>query len=221
MHQTYPARYQDAWGEEQTIIENDGKRLRMIVRGVEFLGTDFDSLQPTPDQADLDLTSFTLYYGSLCACLLECVMPLPVMVGGELKAGQLMMRLQLGYPRPEGNRGIDQETLKLCLSFDGDSFWSKGTSNGFFEDQLRDIQHALPKGTYLKACISCALSDYSPYGNGLFGDLACFRTNKAAYRQVTGKRDLLAIWDTMTEFVQETYLCSEFERRGSEIGYRG
>ena len=34
----YPARYHDALGEEQTIIENDGKQLRMVVRGVEFVG---------------------------------------------------------------------------------------------------------------------------------------------------------------------------------------
>jgi hypothetical protein len=38
MIHSYPARYQDAQGEEHTIIENNGKRLRMVVRGVGLLG---------------------------------------------------------------------------------------------------------------------------------------------------------------------------------------
>ena len=119
--------------------------------------------------------------------------------------------LLLGQPRPEGNRGIDQETLRLRFSFGGAFFWSPWASGGFFEDELQDIPQALPEGAYLKACISCAFSDYSPGGHGLFGCLATFRDNKAAYRQATSKRDLLVMWDTMTEFVQETYLCPAFE----------
>lgn len=202
-------------------IANDGKQLRMVVRDVEFIGADFDALEPALDLADPRLASFTLYRRSLCACHLECDMPLPVVVGQELINGQLEVCLELGHPRPGGNRGIDRETLHLCFSFGGVSFRSKGTSGGFFEDELRDIQQALPEGAYLKACISCALSDYSPAGNGLFGTLACFRGNKAAYRQITGKYDLLAIWDTMTEFVQETYLCPEFKPRRLGAGYRG
>lgn len=221
MVEFYPARYQDAQGEEHTIIINDGKRLRMLVRDVEFVGLDFDGLEPTLDSADPRLTSFTLFVGSLCACHLECVMPLPVVVGQELITGQLKVYLELGRPRPGGNRGIDQETLRLCLSFGGASFCSSGTSGGSFEDELRDLQHALPESAYLKACISCAFSDYSPAGHGLFGSLACFRGNKVAYRQVTGKHALFAIWDTMTEFVQETYLCPEFEHRRRGAGYRG
>jgi len=219
--QSYPARYRDAQGEEYTTIENDGKRLRMMVRGVEFVGADFDGLEATLDPADPRLASFTLYGGSLCACHLEWVMPLPVVVRQELITRQLQVYLELGHPRPEGNRGIDQEILRLCLSSGGASFWSSGTSGGFFEGELRDLQQTLPEGAYLKACISCAFSDYSPVGNGLFGSLACFRGNRAAYRQVTGKHALFAIWDTMTEFVQETDLCPEFEHRRPGAGYRG
>jgi hypothetical protein len=74
---------------------------------------------------------------------------------------------------------------------------------------------------YLQTCFCCAFSDYSPYGNGLFGDLACFRDNKQPYLAVETKRDFLALWDTYTEFVQETYHCGEFERRKPGTGYRG
>ncbi|HET9111092.1 MAG TPA: DUF6304 family protein, partial [Ktedonobacterales bacterium] len=208
MFQTYPALYQDAQGTEHTIIENDGKQLRMVVRGVEFVGTDFDALEPTLDSADPRMVSFTLAGGSLCACHIECVLPLPVIVGLEPITGKLQVHLELGHPRPGPQGGIDRETLHLCLSFGDVTLWSKGAS-GYFEDELLDIQQALPEGTYLQACITCAFSDYLPAGHGLFGSLACFRDNKAAYRQVTGKRGLFAIWNTMTEFVQETYLCPE------------
>jgi hypothetical protein len=40
---SYPARYKDRFGEEATAILNDGKLLTMVVRGVRFQGTDFDS----------------------------------------------------------------------------------------------------------------------------------------------------------------------------------
>ena len=86
---------------------------------------------------------------------------------------------------------------------------------------MLDLQGRLPSGTFMKACINCAFSDYSAYGHGLFGGLACFRGNKAGYRVVTGKDELFDVWDTLTEFVQETHLCQDFERRMPETGYRG
>ncbi len=217
----YPAQYHDAQGDEQTQIENDGKRLRLVVRGVEFLGADFDMLEPTLDPTDSRLASFTLNNGEMCACRLEWVMPLSVVIGNDVIPGDLRAQLELGQPRPGGNRRIDRETLRLCFTYSDASFRSNGASSGYFEDELRDIQNALPPGVYLRACISCAFSDYSPAGNGLFGDLMCFRDNKSAYLQVKGKSDLFALWDTMTEFVQETYVCLEFERRRPGAGYRG
>jgi hypothetical protein len=43
--------------------------------------------------------------------------------------------------------------------------------------------------------------------------------NKNAYLAVRGKHDLFRIWSTMTEFVQETYLCPEFLKRRPGAGY--
>ncbi len=65
----YPALYRDAHGEEATVIENDGKTLRMVVRGVEFTGTMFDDFEPSIAQDDPDLAPFSLYCGSLCSCI--------------------------------------------------------------------------------------------------------------------------------------------------------
>ncbi len=67
------------------------------------------------------------------------------------------------------------------------------------------------------------ISQNSPkrLGHGLFDGLACFRDNKQGYLSVQTKRDLFGIWGTMTEFVQETFRCPEFERRAPGTGYRG
>ena len=46
MKPEYPARYIDEHGEEETIIRNDGKTLRMRVRGVEFSGMRFEDFEP-------------------------------------------------------------------------------------------------------------------------------------------------------------------------------
>ena len=59
------------------------------------------------------------------------------------------------------------------------------------------------------------------WGHDLFGGLACFRDNKSGYRAVRSEGDSFRIWATVTEFVQETYLCPEFERRLPGTGYRG
>lgn len=217
----YPAIYEDAHGAEQATIENDGKLLRMVIRGVEFQSTEFDDFEPTLERTDPRLAWFAFDHGYLCSYRLECTMSLPVVVGHEIIGARLLAQLELGEPRPGGNRGLAREGLRLCLTIGDTSFWSSGTSRGYFDNELDDIQRALPDNVYLKACINCAFSDYSPFGNGMFGCMACFRDNKAAYRQVTDQRGLFAIWDTRTDFVQETYLCPEFERRQPRTGYRG
>jgi Family of unknown function (DUF6304) len=220
----YPALYRDAHGEEATLIENDGKTLRMVVRGVEFTGRMFDDFEPSIAQDDPALVPFSLYCGSLCSYVIECDIPLPVAFGDETLDGRLHVRLDLGNPR-QGTTGpviggIDRVDLLLTLTTAGQSLRSCG-KHGWFENELDEIQHALPPGIFMKNCLNCAFSDYSPYGNGLFGCLACFRDNKEAYRSVHTKADIFRMWDTMTEFVQETYLCPEFQRRAPNSGYRG
>lgn len=218
MTTTYPARYKDRFGEEATTILNDGEALTMIVRGVRFRGTDFDSFEPqdVPDPAQL--SSFTFLHESLCYCVIGADILVPVVAPTGIVDGLLTFELELGEPLPTGQ--MDRERLKLRLVFGGQNFSSDGKT-GWFEGEMVDLQGKLPPGTFMKACINCAFSDYSPYGHGLFGGLACFRGNKAGYRAVAGKDDLFDVWDMMTEFVQETHLCQEFERRVPGTGYRG
>jgi len=217
---SYKAIYSDAVGEIRTTLANDGKRLTMRLGAVEFEGDDLDAFEPvgSPDQEAL--SRFTLdTNGWLCAFSLDFKMPVHVLVGGaEEEQGQLVVHVEIGRP---SRRGSPEEVrVRLELAVGDRTFASPGLS-GWFEDELLAIQKALPAAWHLKMCFGCAFSDYSPAGHGLFGGLACFRGNKAAYLAVRTKADFWPVLDTMTEAVQETYLCPEFEVRKPGTGYRG
>ena len=97
-------------------------------------------------------------------------------------------------------------------------------NGGWFETALLDLQaqlRTLPEPLSIKACISCQYSDYSPYGNGLFGSMLCFRNIAAEYSQVTDKASFWAVHDRFERQVQETYLCPQFALRKPGTGYRG
>ena len=108
----YPATYSDAHGSEATIIANDSEVLRLSLGCVEFVGRDFDSLEPT-GPAPAQLRRFTLNQGCLCSCRIECRIPVPVHARGELLAGSLSAELVLGQTAANG--GLDREQLRLVL----------------------------------------------------------------------------------------------------------
>lgn len=214
----YPARYQDARGIEPTTIANDGETLRLVVRGVEWTGRDFDGLEAAPGASPAQLARFTLAAGSLCQCELAFDLPLVVVDTGGDTPATLSVELRLGRPRPDG--GLDDEEVRLTLASVHGRFVGAGTS-GWFEDELLDIQRQLPPGVYLRACITCLYSDYSPAGHGLFGWMMCFRNLKAEYLKVRSKVEFWSVHDRAERLVQETYHCPEFERRRPGTGYRG
>lgn len=186
------------------------------IRGVTFTGSDFDALEPS---AGMDAAAFTTSYGMLTNYELGWEMPVQVVRAGAELAATLSCQLVLASPAAAGGRGAEE--LTLSLSVPGGKPVATTRPHGFLEDALADIQRQLPPDTELKACISCAFSDYHPAGSGLSGSLACFRDNKAAYLAVSGKRELFQVWDTRTEFVRETHLCPHYARRSAHAGYRG
>jgi hypothetical protein len=210
--------YRDRGGSERIAIANDGRVLTVRIRGVEFAGEDFDALEPVSGGVGPD-SSFSLSGSCLCSCAIEWDVPVPVIAGGVRVDGVLRCELVLGDARGR-HGGLDAEELTISLHTGGSTYTTE-RPHGLFELALEDIHRQLPADTYVMACITCAWSDYSPAGNGLFGSLACFRGVKDAYRGVRTKRDIFAIWPSRTEYVQETYLCPEFERRGDDAGYRG
>ena len=223
MKTTYPTRYKDRNGSETTAIHNDGALLTMVVRGIPFEGNDFDSFEPKDRRDPTQLSSFTFLYGSLCFCVIEADIPVSVETPTGAVDGLLTFQLELGEPLPTGQ--MDRERLKLRLAVNDQTYSSDGKS-GWFEDEMLDVQRKLPPSTFMKACINCAFSDYSPYGHGLFGNMICFRANKAGYQALPSGADFekdayFDVMDTVSEMVQETHLCPEFERRKPGTGYRG
>lgn len=213
--ETYPALYRDRFGEVATTVQNNGKELRMKLRGVEFTGRHLNDWEPD-DQADMTLLQqFPLHstFRELSDYTLIWEMPVPVIVQTERLQGMLHVHLVQGAPRPRG------EEVHLRLVIAGSSFSSHPTDD--FECALLDLATQLPEGISIQTCFFCAFSDYSPSGKDMFGDLACFRDNKQQYLAVRSKWDLFAIWRTQTEGVQETYHCREFAKRKPGTGYRG
>jgi hypothetical protein len=214
----YAGIYADQHGSEALVFRNDSTILTTTIRGVLFSGSDFDSLEPILNAEAEPLGSFTLNSGYLCNCRFTIEIAVPVMLSKLLTPGILTADLDLGAPAING--GVEYEILLLTLTLGELRIVSSGGS-GFFENELLAIQRQLPEGAYLMACINCLYSDYSPYGNGLFGDMLCFRNIKDEYLLVTSKDEFWAVHGREERRVQETYLCEEFTPRKSGTGYRG
>jgi hypothetical protein len=217
----WEARFEDAQGAERTTITSDGRSLRMRLRGVELAGHSLDDFEPVPGTPPEAEASLPLHptHRELCSCRLEVAIPVPLVQGEEEVSGTLTAHLELGDP--DQRNAIDREQLRLVVLEVGDVSWASKGQSGWFEEELLDLERALPDGTRLKSCFTCAFSDYSPYGHGLFGALACFRDVREDYVCVETKFDLLKLWDKSTESVQETHLCPAYARRPVGLGYRG
>lgn len=214
----YPAKYTDDNGTANTTITNDGVNLRMTVRDVEFKSGNFVTFRPAEQATTKQLGSFSLHRGYLCRCTIECDIPIPIHDNGNDTSGTLTIEIKLGGPAPKF--GLESEEISIMLEYNERVFSGSGTS-GWFEDELLEIQSQLPNGVYVRACINCQYSDYSPFGHGTFGDMMCFRNLKDEYAQVGTKEQFWPVHDRCDLRVQETFLCSEFQRRTPGSGYRG
>lgn len=217
MHARFPAIYRDEHGEVSGEIVIDGRELRLMVRGVEFSGWDFDGLEPNPGSDPTIVADFPLQGGCLVSCEIEFAMP--ILVADRGATHECPLHLRIVVPRVEPN--VWSWAKAFLMLTVGDKTISSGGHSGHFESEMLDIQRQLPEHAYLKACINCAYSDYSPAGQDMTG-MMCFRRNKAAYLSVVGKRDMFRVTaEAKPEYVQEFHLCPEFERRRPGTGYRG
>lgn len=220
MNAVYPAVYRDALGEEQTVIENDGQTLRMVVRDVEFISPpfgSFDGLMPQDREQALQ-AGFTLdRYNQLLAGTVVFDAPVTVVVDGVAATGTLTVQIDL---EGAGLNAAEREWAdpRLALAFNGSRILSRG-GGGSFEGELLQIQRQLPAGAHFRCCFGCAFSGYNPYGSGLWG-MYCHRNHKEAYVQANDKFTWIRLNEDAAEYVQEIYLCPEFQRWNGETGYR-
>jgi hypothetical protein len=205
--------FSDHRGEEHIAIHSTGSSLTTKIRGVDCSGSDFDSL--TPASAT---NLFELAHGDICGCSFKVFIPVRLLAPDGLRHVVIEANVVLGLLTERG--GLDREDIQVSLHQQEFSIRSRGDS-GWFEDELLSLVAQLPAGFSLQACITCGLSDYSPYGHGAFGCLTCFRDAADDYRLVTSKAGIFRIWDRMTEYVQETHYCGLYEARPKGRGYRG
>lgn len=213
----YPARYSDGVGTEPIVIVHKDGELSTTIRGVDFVGSDFDGLEPTGPSEGKNLT---LSAGSLCACTLEWAeriavdTPAPLHPSAPIVAA-LHARLELGAPNPP--RGIDRECVSLSIAYESvnaETVTAKSQGeHGWLVDALVSLKVSLPPGDSLRACFACRLSDYSPLGHGFSGDLMCFRDRREAFLAVEDKASLMELQAAHRVFVHETNVCDAFERQ--------
>ena len=208
-----PATFRDKRGTESIVIQTTGLSLSTTIRGIDFSGTDFDGLTPATASDQFDLC-----HGDLCGCELSVAIPARLVSTDGLRRVEIHAEIILGHQGPRG--GLDTEIVRTRLVQPEFTIMSRGDS-GWFEDELLSLAAQLPNGFALQTCITCGLSDYSPYGHGCFGCLACFRDVADEYRQVHTKAGIFSIWDRLTEYVQETHYCQHYEPRPTGRGYRG
>ena len=125
------------------------------------------------------------------------------------------MTLVLGKSNQRG--GIDKVDLNLILKIGNQVFEGGG---GYFEDAFNQILAEMNVEYQMRNCFGCQFSDYSVYGQGLFGSMLCFRNQKENYSAVKSKEEYMQL-DLHKEVVQEIYCCPEFEPRKKNVGYRG
>lgn len=218
---SYPAAYRDARGEEQIVIENDGQTLRMVVRGVEFISTpfgSFDGFTPMAQEEVLQAGFALNRHHNLIAATLIFEVPMSIVAGMETVPSTLTVQIDLESvgAREEADQSWADPRITLSV---GDSRYTSSGGWGCFEMELLQIQRQLPPDAYIKCCFNCAFSGYNPYGNGLWG-MYCHRNYKKDYVQANSKFEWIKLNEAAAEYVQELYLCPEFQRWNGETGYR-
>ncbi|MES2597772.1 MAG: DUF6304 family protein [Verrucomicrobiota bacterium] len=205
--------FRDKRGSEPIEIQTDGTCLTVVIRGVTFEGSDFDSLGTSEETGQFDLCR-----GDLYACDFSVSIPVRLETPDGIREVGMSAFVSIGELNAYGWPAPGD--LRLHLEQPEFSIPSRGTS-GAFEDEMLSIVSKLPQGFQLHACITCGLSDYSPAGSMSFGNMACFRDVPDEYRKVKSKSDIFALWDQLTDYVQETHYCPKFEKRPKGTGYRG
>lgn len=232
----YPTQYTDAKGTLSSHIENtfeegsDADPLRLVLEGVVFTGRSFDDFAvEAPEQYTTEqLERFTLnkvkiwntdqFSYDLCGCTLSFELPLPLVDLKNESHLQAQLRIEFTLGKPANNGGIESELATCSLELPSGTLSSQGD---LMEIALNGLL-AQFKGKYqFHNCFGCLYADYSPFGQGFFGYLMCFRDQKESYLQAQDKSDLFELADNGFLFVQETWWCDEYAIRKPNTGYRG
>lgn len=204
--------YRDERGTESVSFISDGSSIRASIRGVAVSGRAPDMLRAVQDLDPDRSSGLSFRDGVLWYCLISIDIPVSVLGDRSEKKGTLRVAWNLDHSADKVSSGVPR------LIIDGEVDVAAGSED--FEVSLPQIGEKLPRGSFLKTCINCQFSDYSPAGTASFGSMFCYRTLKAEYLAAKSK-DVFFQLEERAERTQEIFVCPEFERRTPGTGYRG
>jgi hypothetical protein len=237
----YQGIYTDSSGDDPATIRVDGTTIGFTVRGVEFIGKldCYRTALPSDSPARSSFTFVTNRIASdggemgceelLAEFTLSWQMPMTVVAKGRIYPGELRVRYHLLDPGgPRAGEGGDTMDARFANLIDLALFYSYQkytvTSGGRFKDILRYLMAMLGPDVSITGCIACAYSDFPLAGNGMYGDMFCFRNLKGAYRLLQQKPEpdrsgyLELSRDERVLGTGELYCCPEFEPRVPRTG---
>lgn len=210
----YKATYKDKRGSENVIIKSDGSLLYTSIRGIELYGADFDQLTAEViDNNKFDYEMFTNGSGDITNFSLTITFPIQFYnsLTNQTFTENLIANIVVG--KATTIEGLNHEISSLTLNTSS-GIYTINKKLEWMEDALLLLQKQLPVNFYLKTCLSCKYSNYSPFGNSMFGSLYCFKNIREQLTSLNDKTDLLNIWtkeamdkEDIVE-VQETFYCT-------------
>jgi hypothetical protein len=208
-------------------IVNNSENLRFEVDGFTFEGATFDDFEIINhnDYSEAELQRFSFnkvqcgneYVYELCDCSITANFPIQIknLETHDVFEENLKSKVVIG--ESIGRGGVKYIETHLDLKILETNY---STINYDFEDGFLDLKKQIAPTYRFHNCFGCNFSDYSPYGKTLFADMHCYKNQKEAYLKVKDKFDFFRLKEE-DRTVQETYLCDDFEPRGTNIGYRG
>ena len=158
----YTATYKDKRGTEEMIIKSDGEDLFFTLREIDFEGSDFEMLTASAiDNTKFDYEMFQDGSGDVTNFKLTVTIPIQLY---NVESSQSFFENLIAYIEVGETttiEGLDSEIscLTLTTSF-GEYIGEKKLV--WMEDALIALQNQLPANIYLKTCLSCKYSNYSP-----------------------------------------------------------
>lgn len=208
MDVTYPATYRDQYGEESILIHNNGQEMRTTIRGVEIVTEWFFDDVEVDEVNSSRIAIFGREKGYWWR--LRCDIPITIVTFvGEVET---LLGAEIASAMIENHRH-GQYDLTLSLTLNEQYYEHK--DRFFFDDVMIGLQKKLPAGSYFKSCLSCHWGDVQPGGGPAFGTMGCFRNNRERLEWArsfpNSKPYMFQIWTNEIPYVQEIYLCDEFE----------
>lgn len=205
MNLEYPTEYKDRKGTEHSMFITDGESLKIKLRGVEFEGN-FYEITPIAGQEEKASKLFDLNeFGDLSGIL-------DLTPEAKPPAYSLNVQIPIKIISHENNE-LDA-IIDFSINPHQMNFIIKGKTYNF---EKPNFEYGLsPEFTkslnikYVKCCINCKFSEYSPFGD----DMMCFKKCKEEWAKIgyTGLKDP-ENWEKVKNKIttQEAYWCEEFK----------